>query len=89
MVHNETTNIWSHLLGALLFLLLAIYVLVSFGPMYKQDTHDAIQAQFDAFSAISGVDPSHALDEECPSTEQMLDKLADEWRRHVEEQHDK
>ena len=32
MIHNETVNIWSHLLGAIFFFALGIYILVALQP---------------------------------------------------------
>lgn len=38
MVHNETMNIWSHLLGALSFLGVVFYVIVYLQPVSLHDT---------------------------------------------------
>ena len=39
MIHNETTNIWSHLLGALFFTLLAVYLAFYFYPPSHLNLH--------------------------------------------------
>jgi predicted membrane channel-forming protein YqfA (hemolysin III family) len=31
MIHNETTNVWSHILGTLIFVWFAIYVAIYLG----------------------------------------------------------
>ena len=38
MLHNETMNVWSHLLGALLFLLAVVYICVYLKPTSLHET---------------------------------------------------
>lgn len=47
MCHNETTNVWSHLCGAFLFIFLIVYIAVWISPTH----HFMIKSQFQPLPA--------------------------------------
>ena len=57
MIHNETFNIWSHLLGAISFVVMLIYVLCAFPNMSADG-----QLAMAQFGESSSQDPSLTLD---------------------------
>ena len=44
-MHNETLNVWSHLLGVLVFVSLILYTLTCIGPCVPLATSDALLAR--------------------------------------------
>jgi len=43
MIHNETTNIWSHLAGMLLFIVFITYVGLKLSPLFTFKTFDELK----------------------------------------------
>jgi predicted membrane channel-forming protein YqfA (hemolysin III family) len=43
MWHNETVNVWTHLLGCILFATLAVWIKIYLVPVFKSD-QDSLDA---------------------------------------------
>ena len=95
ILHNETLNVWSHLLGSLLYLALAIYVLLWLQPPSLHETPGLISrwtADFEPgrFDQLHCDSPSfEPLTDQCPyKTSELLDDLLEtegllEWHATV------
>ena len=46
MLHNETLNVWSHLIGVIIFLVFIIYTTITLGPRIDSEIHLKIMDQF-------------------------------------------
>ena len=45
LMHNESVNIWSHLIGVMIFLALVFYTVTTIGPRIPQATSEALFAR--------------------------------------------
>jgi hypothetical protein len=61
MWHNETVNVWTHLLGCILFATLAVWIKIYLVPVFKsdQDSLDAWLLNLDQFNKSAGEPVCH------------------------------
>ena len=90
MVHNETTNVWSHLVGVFIFIALLCYTLFFLGPFHP-NSHEGIQKELDKLKAIPHLEPAdiESLNKQgkCAYEFELADELSNHWNRHVEVPH--
>ena len=95
MCHNETTNIWSHLSGVILFVLLIFYIIFWVGGMEFTRPLDTLIDKFDfvnfKFSALDSEMSNSHKDSETykklkvnTSAEEYLKISRDLWHESVE-----
>jgi hypothetical protein len=46
MLHNESVNVWSHLIGVFIFLIFIVYTAIKLGPKLDPDFHFEMTEQF-------------------------------------------
>ena len=87
MIHNETANVWTHLIGAMIFVGLFISTFYV-GPLYPP-THDAIQQELNKLSTIPSIDTkAFGSETECKLEVDLSDHLERHWDECVELPHD-
>jgi len=53
MLHNESVNVWSHLVGVLIFVGLIVYTIIQLGPRVQYDIHFQIMEKFEYLSSLA------------------------------------
>jgi adiponectin receptor len=53
MLHNESVNVWSHLLGVIVFIIFIGYTAIKLGPNIDPDFHTKMMEQFNALYRMS------------------------------------
>jgi len=77
MWHNETCNVWTHLLGSVFFLFLILYAVLGLG---LSKTDHVVHAVHDSFYDFGLTEDSLM----CVQESDIAESLEREWWNHVE-----
>ncbi|CAI2363109.1 unnamed protein product [Moneuplotes crassus] len=77
MIHNESVNVWTHLIGVIIFIVFISYTAIKLGPNINSDIHLKVMEQFHSIYHLSD-DISFCDGEEIHNSTEKIFKIYDE-----------